>query len=123
MGLGEISKVVEENDKEIYVHFKTEPKPYTPFIHLQFDEVDSKLKERLLTFFDSFELCAVCQEKDGEQRYLLLCCSHTVHKACLDPWLDIKKECPLCRAPTPKVVTDGDDSSAFRRRLASTPFR
>ena len=30
--------------------------------------------------------------------YILLQCGHTFHSVCLESWLGVKKECPICRA-------------------------
>jgi hypothetical protein len=47
--------------------------------------------------------CPVCSEDfcvDGEVSKLP--CSHIFHRACVVPWLEMKQNCPICRA----VVTD-----------------
>ena len=47
--------------------------------------------------------CAICQEemRFGEWITPLPCqetCSHTFHKDCIDPWLQRKRNCPICRS-------------------------
>ena len=44
------------------------------------------------------DVCAVCQEtlKTGEQ-VKLLPCTHLFHPGCIDPWLNVKNTCPVCR--------------------------
>jgi len=44
------------------------------------------------------EACAVCQEalREGEQ-VKVLPCKHVFHPGCIDPWLNVKNTCPVCR--------------------------
>uniref|UniRef100_A0A0D9W5N0 RING-type E3 ubiquitin transferase n=1 Tax=Leersia perrieri TaxID=77586 RepID=A0A0D9W5N0_9ORYZ len=44
--------------------------------------------------------CAVCLTSfdDGDDLRLLPHCSHAFHPECIDPWLDSRVTCPLCRA-------------------------
>ncbi|XP_022746375.1 RING-H2 finger protein ATL16-like [Durio zibethinus] len=48
------------------------------------------------------EMCAVCLSdfKEGEPIRLLPDCSHFFHVACIDTWLNLHSNCPLCRADT-----------------------
>uniref|UniRef100_A0A0D9ZLH0 RING-type E3 ubiquitin transferase n=1 Tax=Oryza glumipatula TaxID=40148 RepID=A0A0D9ZLH0_9ORYZ len=44
--------------------------------------------------------CAVCLTSfdDGDDLRLLPHCSHAFHPECIDPWLESRVTCPLCRA-------------------------
>ncbi|XP_006653470.1 E3 ubiquitin-protein ligase ATL6-like [Oryza brachyantha] len=44
--------------------------------------------------------CAVCLTafEDGDDLRLLPHCSHAFHPECIDPWLEARVTCPLCRA-------------------------
>ncbi len=43
--------------------------------------------------------CAICYENyaEGDVQASPEACGHVFHKACLDKWLEQKKECPTCR--------------------------
>jgi hypothetical protein len=52
--------------------------------------------------FNSNELCSICREPasansvahtGGKDQEL----QHSVHRACIEPWLELHKTCPLCR--------------------------
>ena len=46
--------------------------------------------------------------------YMVTPCDHLFHEICLSQWMDLKMECPVCRASLPPVGGDGeeaDDSS------------
>jgi Ring finger domain len=53
----------------------------------------------LYDLFGETGTCVVCQEdlKDGERVRSLTSCSHIFHAACIEPWFERKRECPLCR--------------------------
>ena len=49
--------------------------------------------------FGETGFCTVCQEDlaEGERVRVLRACQHMYHQACIDPWLQEKGECALCR--------------------------
>ncbi|CAA7050604.1 unnamed protein product [Microthlaspi erraticum] len=49
--------------------------------------------------------CAVCLQDaaEGEKMRRLTACSHCFHADCIDPWLEKRSTCPLCRAEVPPV--------------------
>jgi hypothetical protein len=52
--------------------------------------------------------CAICMDSisDEDQRagsVLVTPCNHLYHAPCLEQWMDIKLECPTCRAPLPPL--------------------
>eukprot|EP00929_Paragymnodinium_shiwhaense_P065579 TRINITY_DN32858_c0_g1_i1.p1 TRINITY_DN32858_c0_g1~~TRINITY_DN32858_c0_g1_i1.p1 ORF type:complete len:546 (-),score=107.46 TRINITY_DN32858_c0_g1_i1:56-1693(-) len=49
--------------------------------------------------------CVICMsELDPEDtRKCVTPCSHVFHSACLEQWLDVKMECPTCRASLPSI--------------------
>lgn len=57
--------------------------------------------------------CAVCTENYhfGDQLRQLPC-RHEFHAECVDRWLAIKKECPLCRHDITQPMTAGADADA-----------
>ncbi|XVE96860.1 hypothetical protein REPUB_Repub02eG0259600 [Reevesia pubescens] len=63
------------------------------------------------------EICAVClgDFKEGEQIRVLPDCLHFFHVACIDTWLNLHSNCPLCRAdacsPSDHVAVSLPDSS------------
>lgn len=58
---------------------------------LQVTKVDAAMAQR-------GEACAVCQEtlREGED-VKVLPCKHVFHPGCIDPWLNVKNTCPVCR--------------------------
>lgn len=53
--------------------------------------------------------CVVCYANvDPEaEAYMITPCNHLFHAECLSRWLDVKLECPLCRATLPTPPDDG----------------
>ncbi|KAI3443022.1 uncharacterized protein J3R85_000374 [Psidium guajava] len=47
--------------------------------------------------------CPVCLSalSGGKEIKRLRVCTHAFHKACINPWLKSKSNCPVCRAPIP----------------------
>lgn len=42
--------------------------------------------------------CSICLEIFGEDEIVKLECTHIFHEKCLEEWLKIQKNCPLCKA-------------------------
>ena len=50
--------------------------------------------------------CAICMcpvEFDGPNSFMITACHHAFHTECLNRWMDVKLECPTCRAILPDV--------------------
>lgn len=49
--------------------------------------------------------CAICLQNaaEGDKMRRLTACSHCFHAECIDPWLEKRSTCPLCRAQIPPV--------------------
>lgn len=48
--------------------------------------------------------CVICYngiDVAGPGEYMVSPCDHLFHRACLERWMDIKLECPVCRAALP----------------------
>lgn len=50
--------------------------------------------------------CVICmlpihEGRDEEDRHMITPCNHAFHSGCLTNWLNIKEECPTCRARLP----------------------
>ena len=46
------------------------------------------------------DTCAICiQPFLAQDELALLKCPHLYHSQCLQPWLTIRNQCPLCRVP------------------------
>ena len=41
--------------------------------------------------------CSICLEEVGEKETTWLPCAHGFHKSCIEKWLKVKPECPVCR--------------------------
>ncbi|KAJ0258547.1 RING/U-box superfamily protein [Hirschfeldia incana] len=56
---------------------------------------------------DSSTYCSICLQDtaDGEKMRRLTACSHCFHADCIDPWLEKRSTCPLCRAQVPPLPT------------------
>jgi hypothetical protein len=69
------------------------------------------LRPRLKSCIDAAAVCSVCLEHSHddtpEQHPSLTDCGHSVHGACLLPWLASHDTCPVCRKP---LVIDVDMS-------------
>ena len=45
------------------------------------------------------EECSICKEKFKENEYKRdMECGHVYHKKCIDKWLKVKYNCPMCRS-------------------------
>lgn len=49
--------------------------------------------------------CVICMAEVGPEdpTHVITPCDHRFHRACLDKWMDIKMECPTCRAILPPL--------------------
>ncbi|PAN38421.1 hypothetical protein PAHAL_7G171000 [Panicum hallii] len=71
--------------------------------------------------------CAVCltEFEDDDDLRLLPHCSHAFHPECIDPWLQSRVTCPLCRAnlekPAPVPATPPAPPSPQEQRQPSPP--
>ena len=46
------------------------------------------------------EICPICIETYNHGDYLAVCpCKHGYHLICLEDWLRVKSDCPLCKRP------------------------
>ena len=48
--------------------------------------------------------CVICMLRvpgDSEGEHMITPCNHLFHSSCLESWLEIKQECPTCRARLP----------------------
>jgi SNF2 family DNA or RNA helicase len=43
--------------------------------------------------------CCICLEKAEQKETTWLPCSHSFHTSCIQKWLKVKPECPVCRNP------------------------
>ena len=73
---------------------------------------------------DYTELCGICLESlsNGEIVNHLPNCTHPFHMKCIDVWLDIKKECPICKETAGiKYVRPGKwEADLYRRSIAKS---
>ena len=82
------------------------PKPYDyrrPIAHLAKGD-DANLE------------CPICMGDvacDGAH-HLVTPCDHVFHDVCLGQWMDLKTECPVCRAQLPPVDAGDDDGAGDR---------
>jgi hypothetical protein len=55
--------------------------------------------------------CAICMGPvnavTGE--FMVTPCDHMFHEICLRQWMDLKMECPVCRAALPPTPNDEDE--------------
>jgi transmembrane E3 ubiquitin-protein ligase len=53
--------------------------------------------------------CVICMSQiyDQYKTYMVTPCGHVFHTRCLVRWMEVKLECPTCRAALPEV--DDDD--------------
>ena len=50
--------------------------------------------------------CAICMsaiDYNDPASFMVTPCHHAFHTDCLYKWMDVKLECPPCRAPLPDV--------------------
>ena len=58
--------------------------------------------------------CPICSEDfEVNSEQLVLPCSHFYHEACVVPWLDSKKTCPICRYELTNDVPTVEDLEKF----------
>lgn len=77
--------------------------------------------------------CAVCLTafEEGDDLRLLPHCSHVFHPECIDPWLDTRVTCPLCRAnlekppppPEPPLAAAPPSPGPTTPRTPPSPIR
>ncbi|XP_037477992.1 E3 ubiquitin-protein ligase ATL6-like [Triticum dicoccoides] len=75
--------------------------------------------------------CAVCLTafEEADDLRLLPHCSHAFHPECIDPWLEARITCPLCRAnlekppppPQPSAVAPPSPEQVARRQPSPSP--
>ena len=55
--------------------------------------------------------CIICYNRIEETygSYMIAPCDHLFHTQCLRQWMDVKAECPTCRAALPPADDDDDD--------------
>ena len=55
--------------------------------------------------------CAICMGSVDPVTgaYMVTPCDHLFHEICLAQWMDLKMECPVCRAALPPRTSDDDD--------------
>ena len=60
--------------------------------------------------------CRICfaNYMDGDT-VRILPCAHNYHPACIDPWLETKKLCPLCHRSIDTVQDDDDPTNVIPR--------
>lgn len=73
-------------------------------------------------------ICSICLEESPD---VITQCNHQFHKSCLDEWLKIRTNCPLCRSVFSsefkikgiynKFIVN-DDSITFRNRFYSKTY-
>jgi len=50
--------------------------------------------------------CVICYNEidvNDRQGYMLAPCDHIFHRRCLEQWMDVKMECPICRCNLPSL--------------------
>jgi len=50
--------------------------------------------------------CVICYNEidvNDHQGYMLAPCDHIFHRHCLEQWMDVKMECPICRCSLPSL--------------------
>jgi hypothetical protein len=50
------------------------------------------------------KICPICMEEFSEKTKVFLQCGHSFHKDCIDTWITSNANCPVCRAPTNKLL-------------------
>jgi hypothetical protein len=50
--------------------------------------------------------CVICHgpiDAMDRRAYMLAPCDHVFHRNCLEQWMDVKMECPICRTALPAL--------------------
>ena len=50
--------------------------------------------------------CVICYspiDTRNPRRYMLSPCDHLFHRECLEQWMEVKMECPICRKNLPSL--------------------
>lgn len=55
-----------------------------------------KFRQTRSTMHESCHIC-LCDFENGQELYRLTTCKHDFHTACLQPWVEKHKTCPVCR--------------------------
>lgn len=41
--------------------------------------------------------CSICMDSNTDKNFVMTQCGHHFHKECVEPWINVKKNCPNCR--------------------------
>ena len=67
---------------------------------------DNNVTKQVKTSLELMRDCVICyNEIDVNDRkgYMLAPCDHIFHRHCLEQWMDVKMECPICRCNLPSI--------------------
>lgn len=89
---------------------------------IQLDENEwSQIKEKYKKREEYKEPCVICKESLGVQQQVLLSCTHTFHRKCLEVFEKFsgKKCCPMCRKERYKARVVHDASKHHKNLCAA----
>ena len=53
--------------------------------------------------------CIICSDNLEIEEIQYLQCFHKFHKSCINKWIEIKPNCPLCNFQTNMIITNIDE--------------
>lgn len=81
----------------------------------------SQVKDKYKKRGDFKQPCVICKEQLGSQQQVLLSCTHTFHRTCLEVFerFSGKKSCPMCRKEKYETRVVHDASQYYKDLCAA----
>jgi len=94
-----INQTTPQNTQQKTVQDETDSEESFESCHSTINNADYNVN--ITRFIDNFTDCSICLERlvsqNRQKPLIILSCSHSFHKNCIEEWFVNSKKCPLCR--------------------------